>query len=326
MPGAIFYDKDSALRQGITGAGSALGSALSSRFQQQALQQQQEAQRQRQQGTLNSILEWAQSVEPGQDIASSLGTLQTALQGQDIDPSMIQPFIQNIIQQAAAQRTAPAQQQPQTPFGKKLQETSGQFVSDVLLNVPKVAEGRKNIDRLRELSEGLKGVSGYAKALIGTEEAAEFNALGLTAIEPVLKILNPRGTLPQRKVEMIRDLYSPRATDNRWTIDGKLNALESFIEGGEKLGQSITSLYQMYGEDIPLDAILKYESMASDLIDTNLASRGAADVNKDGTPDIEVFKRPSAAIAKNNKGRILINQETGEKLISNGTRWIKYKG
>jgi len=326
MPQAIVYDKDAALRQGIIGAGSALGSALGYNAQQERQQQQQLEQRQRQQGAMNAVLEWAQNIPEGEDMVNSLGTLQQTLQGMDVDPATIQPIIQDVIKQSAQQRLKPPAKPEVTPFGKKMQEAGAEFLSETMLNIPKVAESRKNIERMRELAKNLRGVSGYAKAAWGSQDATEFNALGLTAIEPVLKVLNPRGVIPQRKIEMIRDLYSPKASDNRWAIEGKIKALESFTESAEELGQVMGALYQMYGENIPMEALTQYEALASGLVDRTLSNRGASDVNNDGQPDIQSFDRPTAQMARDNKGRIITNQKTGEKLISNGSRWVKYEG
>jgi hypothetical protein len=312
MAKAIIFDKDAALRQGIAKASSAFGKAL-----------QQQQQRDRQQGALNAVLEWSQSIPPDGDMMGNLGTLQKVMEDKNIDPSVIQPIVQNVIQQSAQQRM----KKPElTPFQKEMQQDRAKLLSETLRDIPKITESRKNIDRMRELSKGLKGLTGYGKAAIGSEEATEFNALGLTAIEPVLKVLNPRGVIPQRKIEMIRDLYSPKASDNRWTIEGKIKALESFTENAEKLGEVMSGLYRMYGENIPMQALTEYETLASSLIDNSLSKRGAADVNRDGQPDKMVMKRPTADVARNNKGRVIVNQETGEKLISNGSRWVKYEG
>ena len=112
----------------------------------------------------------------------------------------------------------------------------------------KQAQGsRANIDRLKELSKGLAGgtgVQGYAKALIGSADAAEFNERGLLALEPVLKVFNPRGVIPQRKIEMLRDQFAPKASDNRWTIDGKIKGLEALVEQAENHSQMIGKLYR----------------------------------------------------------------------------------
>lgn len=322
MPAPIFYQKDRALAQGIIGAGSALGNVLQYNNQMSNQMNMMDANRQRQANTLNAVLEWQQGIEPGTEL-QNLGALQQALQGAEYDPSMVQPILQNLIQQSSANRMKTP---PQTPFQKKMDEKRVDFMSETLFNAPHVADSRRSLERLKELSQGLKGIEGYAKAAYGSEDATEFNTLGLAAIEPVIKVFNPRGSIPQAKIEMIKKEFAPRASDNRWTIEGKLKGLENFTKNAEKLQETMKGLYELYGENIPMEAILNYEKMASGLLDRSLSEKGVADVNNDGVPDRQVFDKPSADMARQNKGKILINQKTGEKLISNGTRWVKYKG
>ncbi len=207
-----------------------------------------------------------------------------------------------------------------SPFQKKMQEKSADFLMSGLEEGPKAASSRENIDRLRDLSKELEGPVGYGKALINSADAAEFNERGLLALEPVIKIFNPRGVIPQRKIEMLKEKFAPKATDNRLTIEGKLKGLEALVKQSEEHSNMIKDLYNQYGENIPMEAIINYEANSEKIIDSVLSTK----TEGDRTTEDDSFEKPPSA--KKNKGVIIENEETGESLISNGTRWIKYRG
>lgn len=320
----IVFDKDAALRQGIVGGGSALAQGLQQRGLQQQQQQQAQQQQQGQRGALNSVLQWMQDLPPGGDMMEHIGTLQQTLQGQNYDPSVIQPIIQELVKQRGVGKQAATQ----SPFQKRIEEKKADFFAETVFDAPHVANAREGITQLRNLAEGVKGASGYLKAAIGTEQATEFNALGLLGIKNALNVFNPRGAVPLAKIKMVEKKFAPVASDNRWTIEGKIKAQEKFVVEAEKRQEMLNGLLELYGdpENIPMEAILNYEKSSLEFIDKTLEEYGVTDVNKDGIPDKVTMQKPTNDMAQKNKGRIIINQETGEKLISDGNRWVKYKG
>jgi hypothetical protein len=280
-------------------------------------QQQQLIDRQRGQNTLSAILEWQQANPGSQD----LGALQSVLQGQDYDPSLLQPILQENLKQAQINAT----KKPElSPAAKKIEEKKGEFIAENLFSGGAIEESRGTINRLKELSQNIKGLGGYVQAALGSPDATEFNALGLAAIEPVLKVFNPRGALPQAKVDMVKTMYAPTASDNRMQIEGKIKGLESFLEKGEKLHQTITDLYSMYGADIPVEAITNYEKESMKLIDEEIANNKKANKNIEGVQEQVVYEKLTNELARQNPGRIMVDPATGKKVISNGNRFLKF--
>lgn len=123
-----------------------------------------------------------------------------------------------------------------TEFEKEMQKKLAQEAIAAFDELPKIRAQTQNIARMRELAEGLKGATYAAKALspFGSQDIKEYEALSLGAIEPILKVFNPRGVIPQRKIEMLKDLFVPKASDSRNTMEGKTKALEAYVKVAEQ--------------------------------------------------------------------------------------------
>lgn len=288
----------SGLAEGITGAGSALGQALG--------QRKQEEKRREQFSSLASILEETEIAPENAPIKDAL--VQALTQG--VDPS---PLMQQF-----ALLGKMGQREPSV-FQKKLQEKSADIVAGVIEEKGKVQSMRGTIDRLKELSENLRGSGGLLKSLIGTQEATEFNALGLAAIEPVLKVFNPRGVIPQAKIEMLKGIFTPTASELFTKQQGKIQALERFADAAEKKQKEIETLFDIYGDNIPPEVLLKYEQDSEAVIDQFLSSQ-----SKDLSGlAFETEELPQASLE--NKGA-RYSDDQGNIWISTGSEWIKMGG
>ena len=293
----------SGLAEGITGAGSALGHALG----QRNLLQKQEEQKREQFSNLASILE---GTEVGPEATPIKSALVQALQ-QGVDP--------NALMQQFALLGKIGDKSPSV-FQKKLQEKSADIVAGVIEEKGKVQSMRGTIDRLKDLSENLRGSGGLLKSIIGTQEATEFNALGLAAIEPVLKIFNPRGVIPQAKIEMLKGMFVPKASELFTRQQGKIQALERFADAAEKKQQEIEMLFDVYGDNIPPEVLLKYEQDSEALVDNFISSPQTEELTGLAS---ETSELPQAS--KKNKGARYSDDE-GNIWISTGTEWIKMGG
>ena len=318
MPQPIFIQQENPFAQGISAFGGALNQALQQR-QQLALQQQlQQENRIRNENALTALLS---SIPEESGIYNQTTALQNALQSGQYEPEVLQNIIgQMVLQEQKAQLTP--QKVEQGSVGKKLNELKANIISNVIENAPHLEGTKENIARLKELSKGLTGILGSGKALIKSADATEFNALGLTAIEPAIAILAPRGTIQQRKFEAIKENFALNAWDNRYKMEGKINALESFVKQADKYAQTVADLYNQYGENIPVDALIRLNTEINRFADQELEK--SMKLNETNLPS--KFETPNAKMAKENKGAIIQNEDTGEMLISNGQRWVKYKG
>lgn len=170
-------------------------------------------------------------------------------------------------------------------------------------SVDSLEESTRNLDRINrieELSKGVRGITGYIGGVVGGAKATELNALGLAAIEPVLKIFNPRGTLAVQKVKMIQKEFAPRATDLDRTIKGKINALKNINELAKKRSKENISLYEKWEGNPPIEELLKFQD-ESDKIFNNAISK-------------EVIKLYEEDIKKVPQGTILSDPKIIEKI------------
>ncbi len=155
-----------------------------------------------------------------------------------------------------------------TGVAKKVQDKTTDVIFNAIESTEKLRGSRQNIQTLRELSSQLKGPGGYLKAAIGTQEATQLKALGMTAVEPVFGIFSQGGSrLSDFKVKEILRTHAVNPWDRTSVIEGKLNALEILVTNAEAYQEKIIALYEEYGDDIPLDKLLKLGREGDQIID-----------------------------------------------------------
>jgi hypothetical protein len=214
----------------------------------------------------------------------------------------------------AAERVAGINAANKKPPKSLVNKEINKQVADTILTFPKLQSMGKTIDRIEQLIPEVSGPSGMFKGALGLGEAtAEINALGLTLLEPVLKIFNPVGAIATRKMELLKDKIVPKATDTTEVIQGKLNFARKIHKDAMEKAQRISELYEEYGEDIPYDKLLAVTKEAD--IDKYIQGEGK---NQQQSFD----KLPNA---KDYNGKRIEDEESGVIYESNGTNWKKVK-
>jgi len=204
-----------------------------------------------------------------------------------------------------------------------IEKQRDKIAQEITSYAPKVKQSRAILNRLRELAPKQSGLSGYYKWATGSPESSEFQALGLAAIEPVLKIFNPVGAIPQQKIELIKSIYAPKPTDLAGTIEGKLNALELFVKQAEEKLNHYEELAKQYGNNIPYEELIKIQEEGNVLVD-QMISQGSA-FGGGQSAQIAQTKQTFENLppAKDFTNRIIKNPETGERMKSDGKSWVK---
>lgn len=315
------FDRDVGLAQGITGVGNILGQAL----MQQGQLQQQEMLMQKERDRLQE-----QSKSYGTILQNTLGKVKDFSNQDEIMRSVIEaqekgvPIEQisqyaNMIKNFQSVKTKPSTP-AESEFDKQFAKKKADWMFQMNESIPKQNFINESLNRLDELTKELSGPTGLAKAWWGTEAAEEFNSLALLSLEPILKIFNPTGTIPQSKIEMLTKKMIPQAGDRTSVINGKLNTLKSLAKKSEAITEQYQALTKLYGKNIPDEAILNMISQNESFIDDIIGFKEEKQTNK-----IEIDK-PTSSNAKDFQGQIIENPKTGERLISDGKKWIKYKG
>ena len=204
-----------------------------------------------------------------------------------------------------------------TGVAKKVQDKTTDVIFNAIESTEKLRGSRQNIQTLRELSKQLRGPMGYLKAAVGSQEATQLKALGMTAVEPVFGIFSQGGSrLSDFKVKEILRTHAVKPSDLTSVIEGKLNALEILVTNAEAYQEKIIDLYEKYGDEIHLEELLKLGREGDKIIDKainkTLKAPEKKEVDQTGLPD-----------ARASKGRTIVNSETGEELISNGVSWVR---
>lgn len=148
-------------------------------------------------------------------------------------------------------------------FEKKIYEN----ILSTLEEAPRAKQQLKNLDRMSDLIYPLQGLFGYGKALVGSENAAEFNGLGVAALEAPIHALFGKGVIAREKFNALKQAFVPTASESRYKQRGKINALRAFNNEALRKVNHIQGLYDKYGLDIPLDEVFKFNKESQDLVD-----------------------------------------------------------
>jgi hypothetical protein len=144
-------------------------------------------------------------------------------------------------------------------------------ILDIEKELPKFKSSQQNITRLEELSKTLTGAKGYWDAAWGNKNAAEFNTLGASLLDPVIKIFNPSGALPTAKLNWIKDQFQPKAVELSGTIQGKIATMKRFNDQAIERAEKKLVLFKNYNGIPPQSEILKFdqetEKIANDMVD-----------------------------------------------------------
>lgn len=239
--------------------------------------------------------------------------------GANID---IESFLKNAatakLQKQQIEATTAGRKRPSI-FGATMQKEAVNIVN----NAAKVFQLGDDIKRLRELAPNFEGPAGYAHNYFGSKGAAEFNALGLTIMEPVLKIFNPVGALPQQKIQLVKDSFAVKASDTMDQIEGKLNAAERFQKMAQEKANKISELVEEYGgfEEIPDSAWVKYQKDSEKEIDNIIKESRSNSSQSNSNVGSSVDKLPAA---KGMEGAEY-QDDKGNVYRSNGVKWEKVK-
>ena len=198
------------------------------------------------------------------------------------------------------------------PFQKKQQTDLATEYSENIKTIQRAKSNIKTIDRLETLSKDLTGLTGIAKGLVGSEKANEFDALGLSIIEPALKLFNPVGAIPTQKINLLIPKFAPKATDRQSVIQGKLNATKRISQQAIDRAQERNAIIDQFQGEPPEEILKQFdadtETMVDALLDMDVANFEPKESN-DFPP------------AEGNEGRIIKDTVENKRYKSNGKTW-----
>lgn len=151
----------------------------------------------------------------------------------------------------------------------------------------KTQSGLEDIGAARKKVTEARSITGWLGHKTGLGSAGtELETIGHTLLEPILKIFNPAGVLPQSKLEILRGIYTPRATDTEAVANAKLNGLERLYNRSLKILQTKKQLIENFGGYIPPDI----EAKINKQIDMELNEEiGEMKINNPEKPPLTSF-------------------------------------
>jgi hypothetical protein len=162
---------------------------------------------------------------------------------------------------------APEKKEALSPFAKGRASLGAKKFEEAQTLYEKSKQATAGINRIEELNKQLGGLGGYFNALRKGGKATELNALGLAALEPVIKIFNPVGAIPTQKIELLKEKFAPKATDFSATIEGKARALKRISKMSEERALKTMQLYAQYDGAPPVDALLQFNKESEKELD-----------------------------------------------------------
>lgn len=212
-------------------------------------------------------------------------------------------------------------------FDQKRAETINKFVE----HAPKIDQISGTIEHIKSLSKDLSSLSSpFTINPFGKKETA-FDTAGFTALQPIIEIFNPRGVIPQRKIEMLTAKYAPRWWESRGTREAKIEELERLNDKAKGHQEKFRKLAQKYGgfDQIPYNDLANLMTEGEHIIDDAVAGKGkssrassamSAEHGEERFRAGEtVGKLPPASGAKG----AIFKDSNGNRFISDGKSWKK---
>lgn len=212
----------------------------------------------------------------------------------------------------ARQDAAAAKPAPKSEFEKTYERKLAEEYIKLPEEIAKLDNTLGDIAETEKLSKEL-GVVDVALAVGGlSPKSKEMEALSFTLMEPIVKIFNPSGPIAEKKLRTIQDKYVIKGTDAPWNRQAKLNALRRFAEQAKSRALARKNLIEKYKGVPPQDKLEQFdkesESISDAMMDYDITGE---EVKIEGLPPAEKHKNKT------------INGPNGEKLYSDGTRWVK---
>jgi len=203
-----------------------------------------------------------------------------------------------------------------SPFEKKIQEENAQDYIDTTKEIPLLKDNVATIEEVRGIAKQLGpfGINslGPLSGLVGTEKATELEAKSFPLMAPIIKVFNPVGAIPVRKMELIANKFQVKASDYPWQIEGKLRALELFSQQALTRAEQKIALYQKYNGNPPISEVESF----------NRASETTANVMADYPVYGEPVEIPGLPAPKGYQDK-KIRGPDGTIYYSDGVRWIR---
>ncbi len=179
---------------------------------------------------------------------------------------------QGLMDAAKERNLGKTQQAPKlSPFENKLQGLNAEsYFKTTQEEIPKLNSILKTIDMMEKDLNKVGGVSGYIKSALGSEDAAKFDAQGLTLIEPIVKIFNPVGAIPTAKIELVKDKFAPRASSTNRSNKGKLEAVKAFSKQALDRANQRVKLIEQYNGNPPPNVLGQFDNESESLVDAML--------------------------------------------------------
>lgn len=151
-----------------------------------------------------------------------------------------------------------------SPFQQVSQQEAAKATFKAHENIASLDSNLKNLDELDKEVKNVTGTAtGYLKTIFKPESASKFNSLGISAVQPLLPIFNPRGTASLEK--MIIEKFSPQAGDRAGTIQGKIKALRSLYSIAKQREQDKITLFEQYKGSPPTPELIKFDKDSEDI-------------------------------------------------------------
>lgn len=156
---------------------------------------------------------------------------------------------------------------PVSPFEKAKQTAAAKKYIELQDKLAGTEAYEDSLSRLRQLTDESSWLGRNLSSLIGGELASEISTLGASVIDPMIKLYNPAGTLPQAKLEWIRKTFAINPKERGSTIKGKMATLERMNRHAQEKSRHLLQLYEEYDGAPPTSALKEIDRESEKFID-----------------------------------------------------------
>lgn len=198
-------------------------------------------------------------------------------------------------------------------------------VNEAHESLAKIEGSEAVIDRILELADETSGAWETALSGLGlSPEFAEMKSLGLEAMQPIVKAINPSGVLAVAKTKIVMDAALPKWYDTKAVIVGKMKALSGFIKKAKAFENRRIELYSNYKGSPPREEVKTLDQLTEAAgdemlggLEKNVKEESVNFAQKDRLTKLE-SKKPASSVPE---GTIINDAVSGFKFKSDGKQW-----
>ena len=156
---------------------------------------------------------------------------------------------------------------PKSEYDKLYDKKKAESVFKAEEEIPKLKNQLENLDTLEKMVPKVTGMIKGPQSYFGFGNAAEFNELSHSLLDIPLKIFNPSGPIAHSKLESIKNIYMPKASDPESVIRSKIKGNRLLAQQALSRAQDKVNMYAKYENNPPEEIEKAFNKESESILD-----------------------------------------------------------